>query len=1093
MFNPLWSTRRVVCIGGRDISRMASAAANIAHAGSLLLTSRALLSQAAAAVVACALIAGMLTTPAFAQSQQTGQISGTITDATGKPVPGLTVRAAAPSASYSATTDARGFFAIAGVTPDTYVVSFSKTGLQPSYVEGVSVVPGQTSDVSQKLAQAIRTIGRTRSASGAFNPSASSDTYTVTESQIDQILGKANNTSETDLLASLPGVTIDSSGYPVLRGGRENEEGFQFEGMDYTDAFTHQFVNSLELNGTQALQLTPGTGDASTGNAGTGAINIIAKRGTYPPNGMLEYTNGSPGAQDQYSLEYGIATPTGNLSNYVSYTYQNKNYIYGTGQQNVLTSGNFFNENALHATNFVDNLIYKFGTGQNQSLQFFIQAQDDRFYLDEGGNAGLYFPTNDPTYLYFDEAFTGLTQSQLQAISPLAKGQTSEVQVLDRAPETYYQPNNSYKLQYSINLNSTTYLTAKYYQVNSVTDFDFPYYAGYVGLYSPFIVPNLDALQGGQQTTFALDGSKQLGDKNLLTFGFQYKWLHPVYSEQIYDTGPGILALTGYSVYDFVNSGTCPLTGGPATFGGAFTCGYLASQGITNAQVPIFDEYAANANRQDTAYYINDAFSPTSKLKITAGVRLDGAHYQLPACNINTCLPTNTVTNADGSYTYTFAQENNQTLRPLITEPRLAVNYSLTSRDAIRLQYGRSVQFAPLGDVDVQVNPAYFAKYANIPAYSALAGETNGVPNPVVACGTNGLRTCTSYADQLFWVYQDNLGGIPIEPVAPATFTNYEGSYSHDFGRGLAVKVTPFYRASTDDIVDVATPLLSNGKPVIGPTGAIVYNPPTASNLGTSKTTGVEFYLTKTPAEANAPGFSGQLSMTYINELSNVIPDSPDEDFFPSIPTQSLALGNIYRVGFLSPLSVSLATTYRTKGGLRINPIVRYNHGYPYGQGVNTAYYVGATPENVPNTNITNPNGSSSATQYVDPQNPGSLQDPNIAATRGTGETSSAGGLLTQAQFRTDLDIEYTTPRIHGTFGLFITNLFNNTYGNPTINQLYQPIATGIAGPQSGISPYTALFGSPYTNYTAFGGNDAYLLQQGNVPLTFNLYYQLKI
>jgi hypothetical protein len=269
-----------------------------------------------------------------------------------------------------------------------------------------------------------------------------------------------------------------------------------------------------------------------------------------------------------------------------------------------------------------------------------------------------------------------------------------------------------------------------------------------------------------------------------------------------------------------------------------------------------------------------------------------------------------------------------------------------------------------------------------------------------------------------------------------------------------------------------------------------VYGPPTATNLGLNKSTGVEFYLTK--GNTSPSGFSAIVSGTYINEFSNVIPTSGSEDFFPSIPTQSLALGNIYRVGFLSPLSGTVSLTYKTKSGLSFTPIFRYNHGYPYGQGLYTAYYVGASAENVPNTNITDSGGASTATTYVDPENPGTFQSPRRVATRGTGEGSSAGGLLTQALIHGDFNMQWTSPHIHGIIGLFVQNIFNNTYGTPGINPFYQPVATGIAGPQTGVTGLAGL-GPQYANEFGFGGTQPYLLGQYNSPITFNAYYTLKI
>ncbi len=132
--------------------------------------------------------------------------------------------------------------------------------------------------------------------------------------------------------------------------------------------------------------------------------------------------------------------------------------------------------------------------------------------------------------------------------------------------------------------------------------------------------------------------------------------------------------------------------------------------------------------------------------------------------------------------------------------------------------------------------------------------------------------------------------------------------------------------------------------------GAPQFNPAVYTNLGHSQITGVEFLLTKEAAF----GLSGQLSLTYQNEFTNVLPTSPSENFYPSIPPAALQLGNLYRVGFISPFVGSLAVSYKTHSGWRFNPTIFYNHGYPLGSGLLSAFTVNGVPYNLPNTNVTN-------------------------------------------------------------------------------------------------------------------------------------------
>ena len=1030
--------------------------------------------RAAVALVAALLIALAGALPARAGT--TGIVTGIITDANGAPVAGAAVTMAAPTGRYAAKTDARGFFSVTGVSPDTYVVSIEKAGFQTFTIQGVTVVPDQTATVNGRLLRTLQKIGGTtaRSAGSAFQPNQTQDTYTVTSTQIDQALGKSNATSETDLLIALPGATLDSFGYPVLRGGRENEEGFQFEGIDYTDPFTHQFINSLHLNGTQSLQLTPGAGDASIGNAGTGAINLVAKRGAYPAFGTFEYEDGFPGSQRQVTAEVGWATPNGAISNFASFIGNRYDYVYGPGGSRALDIGAFFNTGYESDNDFVDNFVVKFGRNQNQSLQLFYQNQISTFLQNYGGFSGLQFPTNDPFYLSNAEAISGLTAPEIQEIVTLGKQQLGPAYALTRPPAAYYQPNETYKLQYSISPDPSTFLTTKFYVANSVVDFDFPFDYG-TPLNGPsFTVSGFDELQGGKQTGITLDGTKQLGEKHLLQFGGKYAFLQPVYSFR--DTTDSLFFLSGFGggeAYDFLpaNSPSCAPLG--------VTCGYLQPyfpNGLP--RLPAIVQTAVT-QRQDSALYVRDQYSPNSRLKIDAGLRLDIANYLGPACSIQTCLPTSTGFTASGAPDPAqdkFDYDTGATRRPHVWQPRLAASWQAGTHDSLRASYARSVQFATLGTFDLSGDRREYAQYTGIPANQAI-------------CGTTGDRPCANYADELYWQLQNGFLGVPIQPVRPATFSNWDFTYSHDFGHGVALKLTPFYRLSTDDIANVATPKIVNGAVVTDPTGGVVYNPSVATNLGTSKTTGVELYVTKDAAV----GLSGQLSVTYINELSNVIPLSASEDFYPSIPTQSLLLNNIYRVGFISPLNATLALTYRTKNGWKFNPIFRANDGYPINNGSVTAVFVNGIPYNVPNTNVTEPYGSTQAPCYVDPQNPGTVFNPVYVACRGNKETASAGGILSAPRVSSDADIEYSGKKLHGTFGLLVTNIFGNIWSEPAYNDRYQPVVTGLSGPLSGYTNLVTAFpGEGFGQYTAIHGTSPYILYPYNSPRTYNVYYSYK-
>jgi len=1054
----------------------------------------------------------------------TGTISGTITSADTKlPLSGVTVSAVSPTGRYTATTNGQGFFAFNGVSPDTYTVSFELKGFTPASFTGINVFADQTQNVSTTLAKSLVTIGKVtaRAVAGAFQPNQTQDTYTVTTKQITEILGKADAISETNLLTRLPGASLDKYGYPVLRGGRENEEGFQFDGIDYVDAFTSQFTNSLALNpAVGQLQLTPGAGDASVGNAGTGTINLIAKRGAYPGFGSIDAEALLQPYSHQLSFEYGFASPNGAISNYLSFLGSNSDSQFGARGSNAgsFSVGTFYSTSTNTSRDVLDNFVFKFGKNQNQSFQILVDNQQTNFGGTYGGNDGQTYPNGQTFFLNNASNFTGLTAAQLQSpdLISLNNQQTSLTQPLTNGANNYYQPNNVIKFQYTNNLSASTFLTAKYFQIDSTVDFNFPYNDNSI------IFSSFDALQGGHRTGTALDISSQLNSKNLLSFGGRYDFLHPVYDQQ--SANDGVFAIAGFNagfeLADFINPNLanpdlakCPLGTDP---NGASYCGYLfnaansAKLGGKVGPVPYNSEQTVT-NRQDFAVYLRDKFTPNDKVNIDAGVRLDGAHYRLPG--LDGCNPTNAVQALNDNCQYypsgftkaglPFVNVTKEQTSPVIFEPRLAVAYKLGNNDAVRASYGRSVEFAPLAFVDLTDPAGHYARYAGIPSYDAFANSNEGTPfnpaaYPAKFCGVTGNLPCTSYADQLHWENQNFLQGVPIQPVKPETFTNYEFSYEHQFPSNVSVKITPFYRRGYDALVLVAQPRINpaNGQPVLDPqTGNIQFGPPQATNLGQSRTTGLEFYLTRSVAY----GLSGQLAATYINEFTNVVP-SPliQEDFFPPVPTQSLALGNQYRVGFVSPFAGSLALSYKMHSGLRINPIMTYSRGYPIGVGNVTAAYVNNVPVNIPNTNTPQGAafGSNFAPNFVDPQNPGTLFKPNVAATRGSPESASAGGVISHPRFNTDLGVEYNKPGSKTTIGVLITNLNNQIYGrNPAYNARYQPVATGISGPKTGTSTLPLTYpNNGFQQYTPTQfGQDPYRLIPNATPQTVRVYYQLAL
>src|ERR1700694_467339 len=1041
-------------------------------------------------------------------ASSTGVISGTVTDTTDVPLAGVSVSAASGSGSYKTTTNARGFYSMAGVYADTYGITFFSEGYDVHFETGVLVLADQVATVNVRLPKSAKVLGHivVRSQASAFQPTQTTATTTVSAAQIQNMQGSAFNISETNLITSLPGAMFDASGSPVIHGGREYEEGFEFEGIPYVDAYSNQFTNSLAVPtaGVQLLQLTAGAGNASQSGGVSVSFNCVARRGTYPAYAQIAVATGGPNFDHRLNLDASWATADGRVSNYVSFAGAGNTPRYGDGTTPVVQLNSFYSLAHEFDRELLDNFNYRFGNNNAQSLQFFIDVADHNFFEGAGGNTGLCFASCDRVFDSTWAGIFGFTKSQIQGLAGFYPGQTSATELLstaNRAPNTFFQPNSAMKIEYTRNLDSSTYFSTKLYRQVSVVTFDHPSSAGSA-------TGDYYILQGGQTTGFTLSLQKQVNDRNLFTFARYYNFVHPI--DQYRSDSFGLFgALTSPSditgtVYGFIppSDPNCPL--GP---GG---CGYAYNFPGAPAQLtyPQFDQ-VSTVNRQDYSLYVNDKADIGTKLKAELGLRLDMATYRLPKPGLdpNYCttayLPATwtpnpaynssaPLGNGNCPLNATFNVTSEQT-RPKILQPRIGLSYPITPNTALRATYDRGVAFVPIASVDFgEVDPNFYINtpYGGLPAVNLLGGTTT-------QCGLAPAYTvpCKSFGEQLYWACQ-NFDGLPYQPALPMTADNYQLTLQTQFTRGflngVALSIAPWHRFQHNTTANEAAPILgANGLPLVI-NGVIQFQPPVLNNKGREYATGIDLNITR----ENAYGLSGQFTASYINEFSSVVPTSSLEDFYPNILPASLLLGNIYRVGFVSPFQTTLGLTYRTHTGWRINPRFSYNIGYPTGLGLLSAALVNNVAYNLPNTNALIGSAPNGPACFVDPMNPGSLFNPNLAACRGNPESAYPGGKLTPPNSVASITLEYTAHHSPLTFGFNVDNLFNEKFNGPLFNARYQPIATGITGPLTGFSTSSL----NYTNYPSawpqygdfIGGKQTYINIPANPGRIFYFYVQAR-
>jgi len=688
------------------------------------------------------------------------------------------------------------------------------------------------------------------------------------------------------------------------------------------------------------------------------------------------------------------------------------------------------------------------------------------------------------------------------------------------AIESGATPTRLLKFEYTNNINATTFLTARDYTSSSLS-------TGGGNVITGSTSPNYSTT-GGYRTGLGLDITKLLGDKNTLTIGASFENDHPIWDgieaangfNLLFAGSPGNGANGGgQSLYDFLTpantsapisaTNPCPTGVGAATPAGDPNGCYLYSTGQFNGvngpsvtRIPAFGVAYNQTDFIQTGVYIRDQFSPTRQLKFDVGIRMDSAVYKQGKNPFN---PTD-LANPD-DVTPSFLRD--AALKPRVYEPRGSFSYQINNANSFRFGYGRSVDFqggqtfgtpstingldsrllniAPLPGTNIAGKPSTYTCGSGYNPSHLTAGP--GSPNDSGSGG--GYFQCTSYGQQLYWNYDQIFDAPDVGNTEVPTYNNFDATLQHQFKGGAGLRLTGYFKRG------YSVPAFAQILVITDPTtGAILNQVFATSNKGINKTSGVELGFS---LPDKAVGLTGYLSATYTNVIQSTPPLISGEDGVPLVSQASLALGKTYRAGYVSPFVINAGAQYKTKSGFRFNPIFNYDRGYPIGVGNTTASggntaggsQINGVFYNIPTSNLSpgipslvdyrGAVGAFTSPNYVDPVNPGNAFHPYFAATRGTAETSAAGGLLSRPRLYANASIEYSQHK--NTFGVLLTNLFDNVFSEPSVNPFYQPVATGIAGPQSG----TQVAGNPNapSNTTlapATPTANAYLYGQRNLP-----------
>jgi len=180
---------------------------------------------------------------AFAQMTQ-GRLTGTVTDAQGAVMPGVTVTVTSPAliGSQNTVTEANGRYLFPSLPSGTYKVAFDLSGFQKVNRENIAVVTGQT--ISADVQLQVASLAESVTVTGASPVVDVTTTKVGTNLKGEELTAVPNSTDAWGALSEAPGIRMQGfdvggshksqqSGYEVF--GIQNQSRIVTDGVDHTE------------------------------------------------------------------------------------------------------------------------------------------------------------------------------------------------------------------------------------------------------------------------------------------------------------------------------------------------------------------------------------------------------------------------------------------------------------------------------------------------------------------------------------------------------------------------------------------------------------------------------------------------------------------------------------------------------------------------------------------------------------------------------------------------------------------------------------------------------------------------------------------
>jgi outer membrane receptor protein involved in Fe transport len=215
---------------------------------------------------------------------ETGQISGTVVDASGAVVPNVTVAAKniATGSQRATATNTAGVFVLPNLSAGDWEITLSSTGFASQKKRVTVDVGGKVAmDAKMEVGQTSTTV---EVSAGAVQVNTESQTLsnTISTQQVTELPSLTRN--PYDFVATVPNVTSDAqSGRGVgfaIDGMRSSSTNVMLDGVANNDEFTAMVGQQVPLDSVQEYQVVTSSFSAEYGRASGGIVNVITKSGT---------------------------------------------------------------------------------------------------------------------------------------------------------------------------------------------------------------------------------------------------------------------------------------------------------------------------------------------------------------------------------------------------------------------------------------------------------------------------------------------------------------------------------------------------------------------------------------------------------------------------------------------------------------------------------------------------------------------------------------------------------------------------------------------------------------------------------------------